>query len=56
MQAKGDTGGAEQLQERLAQIDAAIQDVDYRAANIRAGDARASEGIAVAAGGEPSAV
>ncbi|MEU4558763.1 hypothetical protein AB0F72_10245 [Actinoplanes sp. NPDC023936] len=35
--AKGDTEGAIQLQGRLAQIDAAINDVDYRAANIRAG-------------------
>jgi hypothetical protein len=37
LRASGDTGGAAQLQERLAQIDTAIQDVDYRAANIRAG-------------------
>lgn len=37
LQAKDDTEGAGQLQERLAQIDTAIQDVDYRAANIRAG-------------------
>ncbi|WP_239143462.1 GIY-YIG nuclease family protein [Actinoplanes philippinensis] len=37
LQAKGDADGAAQLQERLAQIDTAIQDVDYRAANIRAG-------------------
>ncbi|HWS32286.1 MAG TPA: DUF4041 domain-containing protein, partial [Actinoplanes sp.] len=37
LQAKGDTEGAEQLQQRLTQIDTAIQDVDYRAANIRAG-------------------
>jgi len=37
LQAKGDTDGVDQLQERLAQIDTAIQDVDYRAANMRAG-------------------
>lgn len=37
LQAKGDVTGAAQLQERLAQIDTAIQDVDYRAANVRAG-------------------
>ena len=37
LHAKGDTEGAAQLQERLAQIDTAIQDVDYRAANVRAG-------------------
>lgn len=37
LQAKGDAAGAAQLQERLAQIDTAIQDVDYRAANVRAG-------------------
>ncbi|WP_433789300.1 DUF4041 domain-containing protein [Actinoplanes sp. CA-252034] len=37
LRANGDTDGAAQLQERLAQIDTAIQDVDYRAANIRAG-------------------
>lgn len=37
LQAKGDAEGVEQLQQRLAQIDTAIQDVDYRAANIRAG-------------------
>ncbi|MEU8658220.1 hypothetical protein [Actinoplanes philippinensis] len=35
LQAKGDADGAAQLEERLAQIDTAIQDVDYRAANIR---------------------
>ncbi|MEV6301113.1 DUF4041 domain-containing protein [Actinoplanes sp. NPDC051861] len=37
LQANGDVAGAAQLQERLAQIDTAIQDVDYRAANVRAG-------------------
>jgi hypothetical protein len=37
LRAKGDAEGAGQLQERLAQIDSAIEDVDYRAANIRAG-------------------
>ncbi|KUL28055.1 chromosome segregation ATPase [Actinoplanes awajinensis subsp. mycoplanecinus] len=37
LQTAGDTAGAAQLQERLAQIDTAIQDVDYRAANVRAG-------------------
>ncbi|MCZ7430057.1 DUF4041 domain-containing protein [Micromonospora sp. WMMA1949] len=37
LQAKGDVGGAAQLQERLAQIDTAIEEVDYRAANVRAG-------------------
>jgi hypothetical protein len=37
LQAKGDSAGAVQLQERLAQINSAIQDVDYRAANVRAG-------------------
>ncbi|MFI1988442.1 DUF4041 domain-containing protein [Actinoplanes sp. NPDC020271] len=37
LQAKGDAEGAGQLQERLAAIDAALNDVDYRAANIRAG-------------------
>ncbi|UQU62796.1 DUF4041 domain-containing protein [Couchioplanes caeruleus] len=37
LQATGDTDGLAQLQERLAQIDTAIQDVDYRAANVRAG-------------------
>jgi hypothetical protein len=35
--AKGDTEGADRLRETLEQIDRAIQDVDYRAANIRAG-------------------
>ncbi len=37
LQAKGDTEGAAQLAERLGQIDTAIRDVDYRAANVRAG-------------------
>ncbi|WP_229830241.1 DUF4041 domain-containing protein [Actinoplanes ianthinogenes] len=37
VQANGDDLGAAQLRERLAEIDAAIQDVDYRAANVRAG-------------------
>lgn len=37
LQAKGDVEGAAQMQERLAQIDSAIEDVDYRAANVRAG-------------------
>ncbi|MBB2941050.1 hypothetical protein FB565_000754 [Actinoplanes lutulentus] len=37
LRAKGDTAGAAQLQERLDQIATAIQDVDYRAANVRAG-------------------
>ncbi|MEU8243582.1 DUF4041 domain-containing protein [Actinoplanes missouriensis] len=37
LHSKGDVAGAAQLQERLDQIDTAIQDVDYRAANVRAG-------------------
>ena len=37
LHAKGDMEGIAQLQERLAQIDTAIQDVDYRSANVRAG-------------------
>ncbi|WP_433531778.1 DUF4041 domain-containing protein [Micromonospora sp. CA-263727] len=37
LQAKGDADGAAQMQGRLAQIDTAIQDVDRRAANVRAG-------------------
>ncbi|WP_245674229.1 DUF4041 domain-containing protein [Actinoplanes rectilineatus] len=37
LNAKGDAEGAGQLRERLAQIETAIHDVDYRAANIRAG-------------------
>lgn len=34
---KGDTEGMARLQEKLADVDRAIEDVDYRAANIRAG-------------------
>lgn len=34
---KGDEAGAERLREQLADVDKAISDVDYRAANIRAG-------------------
>jgi hypothetical protein len=34
---KGDTAGAERLREQLADVERAIADVDYRAANIRAG-------------------
>ncbi|WP_433649977.1 DUF4041 domain-containing protein [Micromonospora zamorensis] len=37
LRAKGDIDGAAQMQERLSQIDSAIEDVDYRAANVRAG-------------------
>ncbi|WKU07164.1 DUF4041 domain-containing protein [Micromonospora sp. HUAS LYJ1] len=37
LQAKGDADGAARMQDRLAQIDTAIQDVDHRAANVRAG-------------------
>jgi hypothetical protein len=37
MRAQGDIRAAAQLEERLAEIDTAIQDVDYRAANVRAG-------------------
>lgn len=37
LQAKGDLDGARRLQEQLADVDKAIADVDYRAANIRAG-------------------
>ncbi|WP_433553446.1 DUF4041 domain-containing protein [Micromonospora zamorensis] len=37
LRAKGDVDGAAQMQERLLQIDTAIEDVDYRAANVRAG-------------------
>jgi hypothetical protein len=37
MRAQGDSGAVAQLEERLAEIDTAIQDVDYRAANVRAG-------------------
>jgi hypothetical protein len=35
--ANGDEAGAERLREQLADVDRAISDVDYRAANIRAG-------------------
>jgi hypothetical protein len=35
--AKGDEEGAARLREQLADVDRAIEDVDYRAANIRAG-------------------
>jgi hypothetical protein len=35
--AKGDAAGTERLQAQLGDIDRAIEDVDYRAANIRAG-------------------
>lgn len=35
--AKGDAAGAAGLQEHLAKIDASIEHVDYRAANVRAG-------------------
>ncbi len=34
---KGDTEGVERLRAQLAEIDRAIEDVDYRAANVRAG-------------------
>lgn len=37
LQASGDTDGAARLSERLIEIETAIQDVDYRAANVRAG-------------------
>lgn len=37
LEAKGDTAGATRLREQLADVDKAIEDVDYRAANIRAG-------------------
>lgn len=37
LQAKGDTEGAERLREKLADVEHAIENVDYRAANIRAG-------------------
>ncbi|HEX5540494.1 MAG TPA: DUF4041 domain-containing protein [Micromonospora sp.] len=37
LQAKGDVAAVVQMEERLAQIDKAIDDVDYRAANVRAG-------------------
>jgi hypothetical protein len=35
--AKGDEAGAARLREQLAEVDRAIENVDYRAANIRAG-------------------
>ena len=35
--AKGDHAGADRLRDQLAEIDEAIESVDYRAANIRAG-------------------
>jgi len=35
--AKGDEDGAARIREQLADVDKAIEDVDYRAANIRAG-------------------
>lgn len=37
LQAKGDVDGAAQMQERLAEVEAAAEAVDYRAANVRAG-------------------
>lgn len=37
LQARGDVAGAEALQVKLADVDKALDDVDYRAANIRAG-------------------
>ncbi|KTS13321.1 DUF4041 domain-containing protein [Microbacterium testaceum] len=37
LEAKGDIDGADRLRERLADVDHAIDNVDYRAANIRAG-------------------
>jgi hypothetical protein len=37
LQGKGDDDGAARLEEQLAEIDQRIEDVDYRAANIRAG-------------------
>lgn len=37
LEAKGDVEGADRVRERLADVDKAIEDVDYRAANIRAG-------------------
>jgi len=37
LEAKGDTEAAERLRTELGEIDKAIEDVDYRAANIRAG-------------------
>lgn len=37
LEAKGDFEGAERLRDKLADVERAIDDVDYRAANIRAG-------------------
>jgi hypothetical protein len=37
LEAKGDTEGASSLREQLGDVDKALADVDYRAANIRAG-------------------
>lgn len=37
LEASGDHDGAARMRERLADVDRAIEDVDYRAANIRAG-------------------
>lgn len=37
LEAKGDTEGAARLRQQLSEIDRAIEEVDYRAANIRAG-------------------
>lgn len=37
LRARGDTAGAESLEAKLADVDKALDDVDYRAANIRAG-------------------
>lgn len=37
LEAKGDTDGAERIRAQLSDVDRAINDVDYRAANIRAG-------------------
>ncbi|MBA8847712.1 flagellar hook assembly protein FlgD [Yonghaparkia alkaliphila] len=37
LEANGDVEGAQRIRDRLADVDRAIEDVDYRAANIRAG-------------------
>lgn len=37
LEAKGDVDGASRMRDQVAEIEQAIQDVDYRAANIRAG-------------------
>lgn len=37
LEAGGDTAGAERMREKLADVQRAIDDVDYRSANIRAG-------------------